>query len=316
MFWDKNKFITLALLLILSILAFFSVQSTTHSKSIDVETDFFAVLDSNSVKEVQIKNVNSQVQVSSKSGLWMVNGRYQASLLNISRLLYIIKNVRIKRELSGVTSQQTIDKLIKEGTQIKIFGTNGVMQEYIVDNGDITTSSCFYSPANKKAYFVELPAYTDDFSQFLNADVNHWRSRLICTNSLKSLDEVTSNWSGKKVSLKFKNDFFVVDGVKNIDSNTVGMYLIQYRNLECDRFVEDSLKSLCKSSNLKSFASVTIKDIDSTENNVLTFFEYSANKKQFLGYSSKLDECFWLNKAKTMDLLIESEQLFAKRKED
>ncbi len=134
MFWDKNKFITLALLLILSILAFFSVQSTTHSKSIDVETDFFAVLDSNSVKEVQIKNVNSQVQVSSKSGLWMVNGRYQASLLNISRLLYIIKNVRIKRELSGVTSQQTIDKLIKEGTQIKIFGTNGVMQEYIVDN--------------------------------------------------------------------------------------------------------------------------------------------------------------------------------------
>src|SRR5690606_18614750 len=118
------------------------------------------------------------------------------------------KNVKVKRELTGQTAKETIEKIKKEGIHIKVLGAEKTLADFIADNGDITSSSCFYDPQTQKAYFVELPSYTDDFSHFFNTDVNVWRSRLLCNNRMKSLQSVTSNFSGKIVKIEFNKDFF------------------------------------------------------------------------------------------------------------
>jgi hypothetical protein len=317
MFWDKKKIITLSVLGVLAILAFATSYQGGNSKVLNVEPNYFAIKDTLSIRKIVIAdNQNNTVELNTSTGAWMVNNQHRASELNLTKLLYIIKHVTANRELTGTNAAETISKIKKEGFKISIFGANGLLKEYITDNGDITSSSCFYDAKTQKVCFVELPAYTDDFSRFFKADANQWRSRLVCTNNLKDLESITSNLEGKIVKLTYNGSFFDVPNVTKIDSNTVGMYLLQFRNLECDQFLSDSSKKYCSTDFTKAFAFVSIKDIDSTKNNKLYFFEIPQNKKQFLGYSTALKECFWIAKNKTLDLLIDSEKLFEKRKEN
>lgn len=317
MFWDKKKIVTLSLLSVLAIFAYVVNSNSSNSRVIDIEPDYFSIKDSLAIRTITLNTPQGQkVELSANSGVWLVNGQYRASELNLGRLLYILKNVRAKRELTSASSKTTIEKIKNEGIRVKVMSSDKVLNEFIADNGEITSSSCFYDIKGNKAYFVELPkVHTDDFSDFFKTDPNLWRSRLIANNSLKSLVTLTSNLGGKEVKFTYKNAFFEIPNVKNIDSNTVGMYLIQFRNLECDGFLDDSSKKFCTKDFRKAFASVTITDLDTAKNNKLYFFELPNQKKRFMGYSKKLDECFWLSKSKTMDLLIETEKLFEKQKQ-
>lgn len=316
-FWNTNKFLTIGLLLVLAVVAYVSNLANTSSKSLDIAPEYFATLDSAGINKIQLSVASGKTVTLQKNGSeWMVNNAYKASKMNINRILFILANVRVKREFSGPTEKETIAKLTSEGTKVQVFVNNKLDKEFIMDNGDITSSSCFYSSATQKAYFVELPAYTDVFSRFVSADLNMWRSRLICENQLKQIDRVITTWEGKKVQIKYQNDFFKVENVNHLDSMILGRYLIQYRNLECDKFLEDSSKSLCTRDFSKAFGSVQIQDIDSTKNTNLYFFNIPNEQKYFLGYSTMLKECFWISKNKAVDLLIESEKLFEKRKED
>jgi hypothetical protein len=317
MFWDKKKIVTLSLLSVLAIFAYIANSSSSNSRVLDITPEYFAIKDSLSIRTIILSTAqNQKVELSASPGGWLVNGQYRASELNLGRLLYILKNVRAKRELTNASSKSTIERIRNEGVRIKVMSGDKVLNEFITDNGEITSSSCFYDIKTNKAYFVELPnVHTDHFSNFFKTDPNLWRSRLITNNSLKSLVTLTSNLAGKEVKFTYKNAFFEIPNVKNIDSNTVGMYLIQFRNLECDGFLEDSLKRFCTKDFEKAFASITITDLDTAKNNKLYFFELPNQKKRFMGYSKKLDECFWLSKSKTMDLLIETEKLFEKQKQ-
>ncbi len=317
MFWDKKKIVTLSVLGVLAIFAYIANSSNSNGRVLDISPEYFAIKDSLSIRTITLSTPQGQkVELSANSGVWLVNGQYRASELNLGRLLYILKNVRAKRELTSTSSKSIIEKIKNEGVRIRVMSSDKLLNEFIADNGEITSSSCFYDIKSNKAYFVELPnVHTDDFSSFFKTDQNVWRSRLIANNSLKSLVTLTSNLAGKEVKFTYKNAFFEIPNVKNIDSNTVGMYLIQFRNLECDGFLDDSLKKFCTKDFKKAFASVTITDLDTTKNNKLYFFELPSQKKRFMGYSKKLDECFWLSKSKTMDLLIETEKLFEKQKQ-
>lgn len=315
MFWDKKKIIVLGILGALSLLAYVVNRDTGPGKTLDLEPDYFAVIDSASVRTITLAHANQNVELSAASGTWLVNRKHRASELNLTRLLYIIKHVRAKRELSSVNAKTVIEAIKKEGITVKVYDNEKLLKEFIIDQGDVTTSSCFYDIKTQKAYFVELPSVTDDFSSFFKTDANYWRSRLISTNSMKSLERLTSNLKGKLVTFTYKDSFFEISPkVKDVDSNTVGMYLIQFRNLECDAYLEDSLQHLCTQDLKKAFGSVSIKDVDSTKNNTLYFFDIPSRKRQFLGYSSKQKECFWLAKNKALDLLIETEKLFEKQK--
>ena len=315
MFWDRKKIITLTLLAALGVFAYITSVGKGTTQVLDIAPEHFAIKDTLAIRTIVLSQGSRRVELSSKTGAWQVNGRHRASELNIQRLLYIIKNVRAKRSLTTASAQATIDKLKKDGVTIQVLGQDKPLLEFIADDGELTSSSCFYDPKSQKAYFVELPAYTDDFSHFFKVDANVWRSRLIASNSIKNLETLTSNFNGKVVRFTYKDAFFEIPNVKNIDSNTVGMYLIQFRNLECDAFVADSLQHLCPKDFKKAFGSVTIKDIDPTQSNTLYFFEIPSHKRQFLGYSTKLNECFWLAKNKTLDLLIETEKLFEKQQQ-
>lgn len=314
MFWDKKKIIVLIVLATLSVMAYVINIETGPSHNLDIEADYFAVKDSGSVRQITLSKGVQNVELSATSGAWLVEGKYRASELNLTRLLYIVKHVRAKRALSSANAKEIIESIKKEGITVKVYDSQKLLTEFIVDNGDITTSSCFYDTKTQKAYFVELPSFSDDFSNFFKMDVNYWRSRQVSANSMKTLKRLTSNFKGTKVTFTYKDGFFEVPNVKNIDSNTVGMYLIQFRNLECDAYLEDSLQHLCPTDFSKAFGSVGIEDIDSTKNNTLYFFDIPSRKRQFLGYSSKQKACFWMAKNKTLDLLIETEKLFEKQK--
>lgn len=219
--------------LILALLAANLVVSRVgfQNSSLSFDPARFTVSDTSTIAEVTFSGKDGDISLKRDGGTWTVNQTYPVDE-GLRRLLFsILTRIEVKR------IAQT--EVMEGSTQVKIAGDQPMEFEVF---GNPTRTKTYFS-AQGKTYEVELPGYRDYLGSIFELSKSQWRDRLLFDGNWRSIQRLTLNYSDDKkdVDIRFQDQFFVVEGITEIDSNKVVNYLNQF-----DRFQVNELIDLSK----------------------------------------------------------------------
>ncbi len=305
---QRNKILTIFGLGLLGVVAYFVSTSSTTQTDIDIQPDYFALTDTNSINKIEIvsaNNISHTFKLNNRK--WKLDDVYNVDQENISKFFLVFSRVRVKRGSSGNNAIELKNKLNQHGLKIRIYDQNNLIKTFIADDGSITSTTCFMDEQSQKPYFVEIPSLTDNFGHIFNIQAANWASKRLFSSTLRTLQSINIKQLPDRdiLSITYNKGFFDVDGVQRIDTNAIGNYLIQYRDIKFDDFVPDSLTSEFKERlNLAKYT-ITVFDIDSLKNNTIKLVDFKEDPRLMIGSQSNNTGVFIISKARLKNIIVD-----------
>lgn len=188
---------------------------------------FFAISDTSSISQVLIKYDGKEVLLKKEEGSWKLNNRFNIDQRFKDILFTLIQKVEIKREIGKWV--EPIKNEVK-----------------VVSNG-VDFSFGFATDPNKtKTYFVQdgvglevvVPGYRDNVADIFTLHPDQWRDRLVFDGSWRTIQSLeVESQDERKLTIKFSDRFFTVDGSTNIDSTRIVNYLNQFQFFEANEMI-------------------------------------------------------------------------------
>lgn len=305
---DKKKFIVIAGLLLLAVVAYFVTNIDANKIELDISSDYFTISDTNAIDKIEIidalKGVNTFYLNNKK---WDLNKKYIVDKENISKFFLIFSTVQVKRVSIGNNSKELIENMEKGGIIVNIYSKNKILKSFITDDGTFSSSTCFMDSKFKKPYFVEIPSLTDNFGHIFKINESLWASKRLFSSSFRTLQSISIKQLPNKeiLSIEYDKGFFKVDGVQYIDTNAIGNYLLQYRDIRFDDYVPDSLQTTFNKRFESSNYTIEVTDIDSLKSNKITLLAFNEDPRLMLGKQSKNPRVFVIAKQRLKNLIVD-----------
>ncbi len=305
---DLKFYLTISTIVVLSILAWLTVRDEKNA-TLDINENAFAVADTSAITKVVVTKPNQPlVSLKKENGKWKVSDKYWSEIDDVQqrRLFFCLSQVRVRRPVSEKQLSTIVKRAKENGLKVQVYSANDLVQEFYIDGDQSSDIGSVYVKGNE-AYYVDVIG-ADEFSAavFFNIQEEAWRNRTLFASQIRSLEDLQIDFLKKPrvtTSIVFDNGFFKVNNVAKLDSNRLGMFLMQYRSVKVDQYLSanDSLvKSYVKAG--ADFA-IQIKDLDSTKNNKVEFYFNPANPNFLIGYSAKEHTPFKISKGKVSRLL-------------
>lgn len=303
---DKKKWITVGLLTALLLWAIALNWPEKSAFELDINPDSFALVGIDEVDNITVTYGSKVVNLRKWGNHWLINETTKAEPLLVDRMLKLAEKVKLKRAWTGEKTDSA-----SSFANLKFFKSGNLALEY-----DFKTEglSVVRKPNDMKSYLAEIPGFSDSFGSLFAANEVSWKSNLIFNSTLRTLNELeTFNFKDKNFSLKavYKDGFFEFKGMAVPDTQKVGMFLAQFREVRYDYDLNDSLKVLSRKllAVQKPLLTISVKDIDSTKNNFLTIYELNENKRFYLGTTKTVSDTFLISKKTISNLTPSLNQL-------
>ncbi len=283
---NKRRFITLIVLIVLSVLLHFVLRNRKSTITPDIS---FAIADTASVNKIII-NQQKQTNVLSKSDSgWVVNNKFKADPQIMKVLLSVLHRVSISRGASKSQLENIVKQLKEQGNKIEIYNGNQLIESFY-SGGNATKTTAYFMEAqgqNAKPYVVNLPGYDSYISGLFEIPEIDWRDRLIFSSSWRSIQNLTMKYPAYPDDgfiIQFDFDFLKIPGMAKLDTAKMMNYLQQYQYFQADRFVPDEQKKEYDSlQQTVPFALLSIEDINHKKNHQITFYPKSPQNDMMLG---------------------------------
>ncbi|MFQ3576878.1 MAG: hypothetical protein SNJ77_10630 [Cytophagales bacterium] len=303
---DKKKWMTLALLGILLAWVILLNLPQKNNFELDINADSFALEHSNEVDSITFDYEGKILSMSKFGGDWLINGKVKAEKSLVERMLNMTSQIKLKRAWN---TEKTDSSASYVG--ITFFKSGQKLLGFMLKKEGL---SVMKTSENSKSYLAEIPGFSDSFGSYFTANELTWKSNLIFNSTLRTLNELEIiNHKDPKFNLKanYKDGFFDFKGLALPDTQKVGLFLSQFREVRYDYGLNDSLKVLSRKllSVQKPLLSIEVVDIDSTKNNFLTIYELKENKRFYLGTTKVVSDTFLISKKTITNLTPSLNQL-------
>ena len=220
----NKKLLGVFVLLLISNLIFLFARGKSSGVSFNEQK--FALMDTAGVSFIKLNNIKLS---RGPQGHWLVDEEYSVDP-NLDRLLFSI--------LNRVRVQKPVEVPQEEGIKVEISGEQPMT--YHVWGNPTKTRTYFSMEGDDEVYQVQIPGYNEYVGGIFELKKDQWRDRLVLNESWRTIQNLQLNYldeSKKDINIKFDKDFFLVEGVQQLDSNAVVEYLNQFQYFQVNEWV-------------------------------------------------------------------------------
>ena len=260
----KNKrllilFVSLTLLCI----CFYFFGKTNNQ--IEVDTSLFKLKDGTNVNRVVLESSTGKVALDFNGTRWAVNNNYEADRQLIKLLFATLEKAEPKRPVAN-SQLNSVDSIIsKNGVTVNLYEDENLIQSFRVGGNVQKTEAYFQESIGQPSYVMTIPGYRLYVSYILELDESGWRDKRIFNfnwRNFKSLNMIVPGDPTQNFEVSFKDQFFGITGIVEVDTTKLNDYLDAVSLLSADQFIKPAFSSVYDSL-LKTNASfrIEVKDI-------------------------------------------------------
>ena len=235
--------ITLAIILVSQVLisAALAYWDSGNSKPA-IDTDLFVIEDIDPVDRVVITRGEEEIDCRAFAGGFMINDQYPMDQNLLTVLAAVLQQVRVVRPLSAQEQQEVRTKIFQTGSQVQVYQGNNLLLSFW-SGGDRSKQNSYFVSEDGTVYLVHLPGYTSYVNGLFELPLSKWRSRNIFFNTWRSLLSYSYQdftQPANDFQIRYKDPFFAVPGVQQLDSNKVMNYIRDLVSLKAKSIVVDT----------------------------------------------------------------------------
>ena len=221
----------ISLLLIILNLWLFNLKPALVSLNFD--PDLFMIRDTTQIEKFQFHSKILDHYFSRQEG-WKINNKFPSDP-NLRKMLFTVsKRVKVSRTLTGNEKEQLLKRNEEMGTSV-ILTVDGDERSYsVVGNANKTKT---YFIENQEVYQVDIPGYQDFLASIYELKRDQWRDRLVFNGNwrtIQKMEVIYPEKSDKNLLIRFKETFYEVDDLTQIDSSAVVAYLNQFEYMQAN----------------------------------------------------------------------------------
>ncbi|MGY8978357.1 MAG: hypothetical protein ACKVLJ_09420 [Cytophagales bacterium] len=221
----------ISLLLIILNLWLFNLKPALVSLNFD--PDLFMIRDTTQIEKFQFHSKILDHYFSRQEG-WKINNKFPSDP-NLRKMLFTVsKRVKVSRALTGNEKEQLLRRNEEMGTSV-ILTVDGDERSYsVVGNANKTKT---YFIENQEVYQVDIPGYQDFLASIYELKRDQWRDRLVFNGNwrtIQKMEVIYPEKSDKNLLIRFKETFYEVDDLTQIDSSAVVAYLNQFEYMQAN----------------------------------------------------------------------------------
>jgi len=221
----------ISLLLIILNLWLFNLKPALVS--LNFNPDLFMIRDTTQIEKFQFHSKILDHYFSRQEG-WKINNKFPSDP-NLRKMLFTVsKRVKVSRALTGNEKEQLLKRSEEMGTSV-ILTVDGDERSYsVVGNANKTKT---YFIENQEVYQVDIPGYQDFLASIYELKRDQWRDRLVFNGNwrtIQKMEVIYPEKSDKNLLIRFKETFYEVDDLTQIDSSAVVAYLNQFEYMQAN----------------------------------------------------------------------------------
>ena len=220
----NKKLLGVFVLLLISNLIFLFVRGKSSGVSFNEQK--FALMDTAGVSFIKLNNIKLS---RGPQGHWLVDEEYAVDP-NLDRLLFSI--------LNRVRVQKPVEVPQEEGIKVEISGDQPMT--FHVWGNPTKTRTYFSMDDEEEVYQVQIPGYNEYVGGIFELNKDQWRDRLVLNDSWRTIQKLQLDYqdeSKQDLTISFDKDFFLVEGVQQLDSNLVVNYLNQFQYFQANEWI-------------------------------------------------------------------------------
>ena len=278
--------------------------------SLEVNEDLFAVNDTTAIQRIELQQGDQMQVLTRQPQGWQLNNRYRADPQLVQLLLSVLHNVEVKRPVAKNQQEEVENALLEQGTQVRVYGTSGVLEEFYAGGSEQEQLSFFMK--DRTAYVMELPGYANYISGIFSLNENNLRNRTLFTSNFYNLQQIDVEYpqTGESVTIKYNGQRLDVEGVSQPDSAQLLGFLTLFENLQAVGYIKPQeypeLDSLLKQ---PPIAEITVQDLLNPSGKQLQLYAPTPDGRFRLGYLPQEQQAVLLDERMARMLLIDRSQL-------
>jgi len=285
---------------------------TMEKQSGAIDQTLFRIEQLDKIDHVLLESGAKKTELQFTDGKWKVNGAYDADKRLIDVLFATIEQAVPKREIS---KSDSISKIVTaKGTTVSFLEGDQVVQKFVAGGNAAKTQGYFQLP-DGSTYAMSIPGYRVYVSGIFEADETLFRDKRVFNfnwRNFKSLEAKFPTEPKENFQVLFKEGFFGIDGMNEVDTTKLNDYLDAVSLLDANEFVSNEKRAAYDSllNTIPAF-SIEVKDVAARSYN-LDVFAPQKGKSTAVARTGKGD--ILILSGESLSRIAKKKQYFARNK--
>lgn len=276
-------FIILLLAIVASAAAYFA---TREGDKLSVSRDKFSYQDPSEINRVVFTTDTSTHSLTFEGHEWLVDQEYKADASRISVLFAILKQMRVRRQVSKQQQERIAQKLEQEGVKVDFYEGDKLVHQFFIAGDEESSLTYVAATPEEQAYIVEIPGYRNFLAGIFQLDKNGWRDPLVFDINWSNLSQVRVIYPDQQqnsFNVTYDDPFYRVSEVEQTDSTKLVDFLDEVSLLYVNDYLnEHEEQKFAEYIKPGPQAAIQVEDVG---NNVYTLEIYDnlPNGKEIIG---------------------------------
>lgn len=275
MMQEKKNKQRVVLLIVLIVMTAGALIMGSQSRNVSVDKTIFKKTEYDKVDKVRIVSADDTTELTFNGARWRVNGEYADRNL-ITVMFATLQQAEPKRNLPSSIRDSVANAMDRSGAKVTLYANNEEVQSFIAAGNENKTQSFFKEHNSKDVYVMTIPGYRVYVSGIFELNESGWRDKYLFGSfnwrNFKSLEAKFSDKPSENFLVEPQADNLIV--IKGIQTDTAKLnaFMYDFSMIMVDEYagagkLADSL------SQVKSFVTVTLRDIGNHETTLSLFRE-------------------------------------------
>lgn len=266
----KNKIIAVVVLVTLGIYAIYLGTRDTKISSYKPHSEF-AIKQTDKLDKMVIVDIDETVAtLTKKDGEWYINNKFKAKPENIETILTTVKNIEVQSVVAKKSIPSVIQDIASTNKKVDFYSNGKLLKTYFIGNPTQDHAGTFMllsTPDKGKSsipYIMHIPGFNGFLSTRFYSDETNWRFTGVF--NYEDLEEISSvkvtypkNPENSFTVNQLAGNLMLNDGKQSFDEALLRSYLVNYKKIHFNRFIDMTDKQIDSVASLTPDYSISVK---------------------------------------------------------
>lgn len=258
---QRKKNISLAISLVVLVLACFGVYYLKEADGSDVDKDLFRPDDLTSIDRVVLTGPRGKVDLAIRGSRWRVNEDVLADANLVDVLFATLQQAEARRPVAVRMRESVSRYLDSAGVRVDLFAGSDQVMSFLAGGNAARTEAYFREPDSDTPYVMVIPGYRVYVSGIFEVPAPGWRDRHVFSlnwMNFSGLDATFPIDPTGGFSVAREGNIAMIPGMTQADTTRINDFMDNISFLTANEFVEadpDSIRSFDR------LMTVTVKDV-------------------------------------------------------
>ncbi len=241
----KNKRLLVSFIGLTFLCACFYFFGNTNNQ-IEVDTSQFKLKEEANINRIVLESTRGKITLDFDGTRWSVNNNYEADRQLIKLLFATLEKAEPKRPVSSSQIDSVNSMVSRTGVEVSLYVGNTIIQSFRTGGNQQKTETYFQKSPGQTPYVMVIPGYRLYVSYIFELDESGWRDKRIFNfnwRNFNGLNMTVADDPSQSFSVSFKDQFFGISGIAEVDTTKLNDYLDAVSLLSAEQFIKPGFSS-------------------------------------------------------------------------